>query len=59
MKRKFFTAFLLAGALAFTACQEDSTMNELADDIELNQTQDPGNDGDDDKDGPGGNAGNQ
>ncbi|WP_421762621.1 hypothetical protein [Ekhidna sp.] len=53
MKRKLFTALIIAGALSFTACQEDAAMDELVEDIELNQTLDP----DDDDDGgipPGG-----
>ena len=55
MKRKFLNAIIITGAIEFTACQEDSTMNELADEIELNLTTDPD---DDDKDGPGSGAGN-
>ncbi|MEQ9302738.1 MAG: hypothetical protein RJQ14_02390 [Marinoscillum sp.] len=50
MKRKLFTALVIAGALSLTACQEDAAMEELVDDIELNQTSDP----DDDTDPPGG-----
>lgn len=50
MKRLFFTLLVVAGALAFTSCQEDPTMDELVQDIELQTNLDP----DDDKDPPGG-----
>ncbi|MEP1033120.1 hypothetical protein [Ekhidna sp.] len=53
MKRKLFTAFVILGSLAFTACQEDAAMEELLQDTELNaiegeSTTDDGDDGDDD-----------
>ncbi|WP_420577909.1 hypothetical protein [Ekhidna sp.] len=57
MKRKLFTALVIAGALSFTACSEDAAMEELIQDTELDGSiEGNGNgDGDDDKDGPGGN----
>ena len=49
MKRKLFTAFVILGSIAFTACQEDAAMQELLEDTELTAAdQVDGNDGDDD-----------
>ena len=52
MKRKLFTALVIAGALSFTACSEDAAMEELIQDTELNDTMTDGDgdagDGDDD-----------
>lgn len=50
MKRKLFTAFVILGSLAFTACQEDTAMEELLEDTELNAVDGTGDgdDGDDD-----------
>lgn len=56
MKRKLLTALIMISALSFTACQEDSAMEELVDDIELTQTSNTtGNGGSDNSDGPGSN----
>ena len=35
MKRKFFTALVIAGGLFLTACQEDTTMEELIENTEM------------------------
>ena len=51
MKRKLFTAFVILGSLAFTACQEDAAMEELLQDTELNAVEGDGDDGDEDKPG--------
>lgn len=52
MKRKLFTAFVILGSLAFTACQEDTVMEEMLEDTELNavevESTGDGDDGDDD-----------
>ena len=37
---------MVVAAFALGACQEDATMDELIEDIELNQTVDPGDDDD-------------
>lgn len=47
MKRKLFTAFVILGSLAFTACQEDAAMEELLEDTELNAVENSGTDPDD------------
>ncbi len=39
MKRKFLTALVIAGGLFLTACQEDSTMDELIENTEMNAMQ--------------------
>ncbi|MFK7953445.1 MAG: hypothetical protein AB8B73_11410 [Ekhidna sp.] len=46
MKRKLLTLLIVIGGFAMSACQEDSTMDELIQDTELNTAMDP----DDDKD---------
>lgn len=50
MKRKLFTAFVILGSIAFTACQEDAAMEELLQNTELNAVDGTGDgdDGDDD-----------
>lgn len=52
MKRKLFTAFLILGSIAFTACQEDEAMEQLLQDTELNATDGDPDDPDDDDDIP-------
>ena len=39
--RKKILAMVVISAFALGACQEDATMDELIEDIELNQTTDP------------------
>ncbi len=53
MKRKLFTAFVILGSLAFTACQ-DEAMDELIQDTELNAVEGEGDGGDGDNDPTGG-----
>lgn len=57
MKRKLFTALVIAGALSFTACSEDAAMEELIQDTELDGklTDGDGDGGDDPDDPTGGN----
>ena len=55
MKRKLFTAFVIIGAISLTACQEDTAMDELIQDTELNSIDTGGDGNEDDKDRPGGN----
>lgn len=50
MKRKLFTAFVILGSLAFTACQEDAAMEELLEDTELTAVENSDTGGDDDDD---------
>ena len=45
MKRKVLTALVLAGGLFLTACQEDTTMDELIQDTETDTTLTTGNGG--------------
>lgn len=52
MKRKLFTALVIAGAMSLTACQEDAAMEELIQDTELNATNGDPDDPDDDGDIP-------
>ncbi|WP_370087195.1 hypothetical protein [Ekhidna sp.] len=52
MKRKLFTALVIAGAMSLTACQEDAAMEELIQDTELNATTGDPDDPDDDGDIP-------
>lgn len=47
MRKKLFTVMIIAGALTLGACAEDETMDNLINDVELNQTTDPGDDDDD------------
>ncbi len=55
MHRKFLTAMVVASALALGACQEDATMDELIEEIELNEeTTTGGSGGNNDEDPPGG-----
>jgi hypothetical protein len=44
MKRRILTLLVVIGGLALGACQEDSTMDELIQDTELNTTLDPDDD---------------
>ena len=54
MRKRVLTALIVVSAFALGACQEDATMDELIDDIELNATAaDPD---DDDTNPPGGNG---
>jgi len=53
MKRKLFALLVLAGGLFISSCQEDSFMEELDEDIELNHDMEgEGTDGDGDDDPP-------
>ncbi len=45
MKRKFFTALVIAGGLFLTACQEDTTMEELIENTEMSIDKNSGTDG--------------
>lgn len=56
MKRKLFTTLIVLGGLFFTACQEDTAMEELVNNIELNEVADPDTE---DDDAPGGGSGSQ
>lgn len=48
MRKKLLTLTIIASSLAFGACTEDSTMDELLkEDIELNETGDPDDDDED------------
>lgn len=52
MRKKLLTLTIIAGSLLLGACAEDSTMDELIDDVELNDTTEP--DEDDDTNPPAG-----
>lgn len=41
MRRKLLTGLVVLSALSLGACKEDTTMDEMMEDIELNQTTDP------------------
>ncbi len=38
MKRKLFNIALISAAMSFTACQEDTALNEIIDNTELNDS---------------------
>lgn len=50
MRKKLLTLTIIASSFAFGACSEDSTMDELIQDVELNETGDPDGDGNDEDD---------
>ena len=54
MKRKLLGLLIVLGGFALVGCQEDTTMDELIQDTELNTTLDPD---DDQTDPPGGSDG--
>ena len=57
MKRKFFTALVIAGGLFLTACQEDTTMEELIENTETSAMQSNTTGSGDDADKGGGSGG--